>query len=63
MKKERFYRRWILWGVLILDQCQLKFKANQDLGSITEVAVLKVDETNEIRDIYREICEIPEKHE
>ena len=45
---------------LISDQCQLKFKANQDVGSITNVAVPKVIETDEIRELYRAIFEIPE---
>ena len=45
---------------LISDLRQLKFKANRDVRSITEVAVLKVNESNEIRDICSAICEIPE---
>ena len=42
-----------LMGALILDQCQLKFKENQDAGAITEVAVLKVNGSIKIRDLYR----------
>ena len=34
---------------LILDELLLKFKENQDVGPITEVAVLKENETDEIR--------------
>ena len=49
-----------LMGELILDKRQLTFKANQDVGSITEVTVLKVMGPNKIRDLYRSICEIPE---
>ena len=49
-----------LTGELILDQCQLKFKENQDVGAITEVAVLKVSGANEIRVLCRAIWEIPE---
>ena len=30
------------------------------MGSITEVAVLKINETARIREIYRLICELPE---
>ena len=45
---------------VIPDQRQWKFKENQDLGSITEVAVLKVKETSKIRDLYWPVCEIPE---
>ena len=48
------------YGELIFGQCQLKFKTNKDAVSITEVALLKVDETNKIRELYRAICEIPE---
>ena len=48
-----------LMGELILDQCQLEFKANRDVGSITEVVVLKAKEANKIRELCREICEIP----
>ena len=46
---------------LISDQRQLEFKENQDACPITEVEVLNVNETKEIREIYREVCEIPEK--
>ena len=44
----------------ILGHLQVKLKENRDAGSITEVAVLKVNETNKIRELYRGICEIPE---
>ena len=44
----------------ILDQCQLKRKENKDVGPITEVAVLEINETGKIRELYRAICEIPE---
>ena len=44
----------------ISDQRQLKFKDNPDANSITEVAILKVNEANKIRDLYRGMCEIPE---
>ena len=37
-----------------------KLKENKDANAITEVAVLKVEETNRIRELYREIFEIPE---
>ena len=50
-----------LMGESILDQRRVKLKENQDTGSIDEVAVLKVVETNKIREIYRAICESPEK--
>ena len=49
-----------LMGELILDQCRLKLKENQDADLITEVAVLKVNEANGIRERYRAIFEIPE---
>ena len=44
----------------ILRQCQLGFKESRDVRPITDVAVPKVGDANEIRDLYREICEIPE---
>ena len=44
-----FLSAMALTDELIFRQCQLKFKANRDVGSITEVAVLKVGGTNEIR--------------
>ena len=38
----------------------MKLKGNQDVNLITEAAVLKISETNKIRDLYRAISEIPE---
>ena len=35
-------------------------KGNKDANAITESAVLKVEDTNRIRERYRAICEIPE---
>ena len=37
-----------------------KLKENKDANAITEVAVLKAKEANEIRERYMAICEIPE---
>ena len=34
-------------------------EGNQDAGSITEAAVLKINETIKIREIARLICDIP----
>ena len=51
---------FVLLGEVILDQCQQKLKGKQDLGRITEVAVLKINDTNKIRERYRPIGEIPE---
>ena len=45
---------------VILDQRQQNSEENQDVGRITEVAVLEINETNRIRELYREFCEIPE---
>ena len=58
---EQFPAALVLMEEVILDQPQLKLKGNQDVGPITYVAVLKINETGEIRNIYRAICEIPEK--
>ena len=49
-----------LLGEVISDQCQKKLKENQDAGRITEVAVLGINESGKIREIYRAIGEIPE---
>ena len=45
---------------VILDQRQVKLKANQDANSITEVAVLGINEAAKIRELYRALCEIPD---
>ena len=45
---------------VIFGQYQQKLKENQDVGRFTEVAVLKINETNKIRELCRAICEIPE---
>ena len=63
-KKEKDEERKVLtalalMGDLILGQRQLKFKANQGVGSITEVAVLKVNETNKFRELCRCVFGIP----
>ena len=49
-----------LMGALISNQRQLKFKANRDANSITELAVLKMNESNNIREFCSAISEIPE---
>ena len=48
---------------VIADQCQFKLKENQEANPITESDVLKVQEANKIRDIYRAIFGIPENRE
>ena len=45
---------------VISNRRQFKLKENQKANSITETDVLKVRETNRIRDLYRGISEIPE---
>ena len=45
---------------VILDQCQVELKENQDVDTITEAAVSEVNETSQIRGPYLAICEIPE---
>ena len=49
-----------LFGEVILGQCQVELKGNQDVNLITESAVLKIGETNKIREPYRALSEIPE---
>ena len=59
-EKRVFKTALALMGGIIAAQCQVKLQGNQDANSITEVAVLKVSETGEIRDLYIGIWEIPE---
>ena len=47
-------------GEVIAAQCELKLKDNQEANLIAETDVSKAQETNKIRELYREICEIPE---
>ena len=49
-----------LMGELISDHRRAKLKENQDADSITEVAGLKANGANKIRELYSDICEIPE---
>ena len=50
-----------LFEEAILDKCQAKLNANQDVKLITEAAGLEISETNKIRDLCRAFREIPEK--
>ena len=45
---------------VILGQRQQNLKENQDAIRINEVAVLGINETNKIRELYRVLGEIPE---
>ena len=49
-----------LLGEVITDQRQVELKENQDADLITDSAVLGINETNKIRELYRALCEIPE---
>ena len=42
-----------LFEEVISDQCQVELTGNQDVNLITEGAVLKMGEANEIRELYR----------
>ena len=44
----------------ILDQRQVELMENRDANSITEVAVLEINESGEIRELCRALCGIPE---
>ena len=46
-------------GEAISDHRQVKLKENQDVDIITEAAVLKINESGKIRDLYRSLYEIP----
>ena len=45
---------------VILGQCRLRLTGNLDADSITEVAVLIINEAGKIRELYSALCEIPE---
>ena len=49
-----------LFGEIIAGQFQQKLKENQDANRITELATLKLRETNKIKELYRGVSEIPE---
>ena len=49
-----------LLGEIIAGQCQQKLKENQDANRITEIATLKINESDGIKELYRGISEIPE---
>ena len=48
-------------GEVIADLIHLKWKENQNDHLLNEKAILKAREENKIRELYREICEMPEK--
>ena len=45
---------------IIVDQCQMKRKENQDVNQLTECATLKINETDEIKELYKVIGEFTE---
>ena len=47
-----------LLGEVILDQRQAELKGNQDVNLITDSAVLGINETNKIRELFHALCEI-----
>jgi hypothetical protein len=47
---------------MIVNQCMVKRRKNESLKLIAEGAVLKVKETNKIRELYRILNEIPESY-
>ena len=59
-EEQRVLTALALLGEVISDQRQKKLKGNQDVGRITEVTVLQINETGEIRELYRTLGEIPE---
>ena len=40
-------------GEIIADQCQTKRKENKDAEQLTEIATLKINETNKIKEFYK----------
>ena len=59
-EEQRVLMALALLGEVILGQRQKRLMENRDAGRITEVAVLKINEANKIRELYRRIGEIPE---
>ena len=49
-----------LMGDSIFGSAPVDIEGGQDSNSIREVAVLKVNDAGEIRELYRGVCEIPE---
>ena len=49
-------------GEMIANQCMAKRRKNESSKLIEEGAVLKVKETNKIRELYRIMNEIPESY-
>ena len=49
-----------LFEEIIVGQCQLKWKENQDVNQLTEMATLKINETNKIKELYKIIGEFTE---
>ena len=47
---------------MIVNQCMVKKRKNESSKLIAEGAVLKVKETNKIRELYRILNEIPESY-
>ena len=59
--ENRFLAALALMGEVLSGRRQLELGGNQEAGSITEAAVLGINETGQIRYLYRAIFEIPEK--
>ena len=49
-----------LFGEITVGQFQLKLKENQDVNQLTELAALKINETNKIKELYKVIGEFTE---
>ena len=48
-----------LFGEIIADRCQQTLKENQAANRVTDLATLKINEKNKIKELYRAISEIP----
>ena len=44
-----------LFGEIIVGQCQLTLKENQEANQLTELATLKINETAKIKELYKVI--------
>ena len=59
-EEKQFLSALALFGEIIVGQCQLKLEENQDVNQLTELATLKINETNKIKELYKVIGEFTE---
>ena len=60
-EEKKILTPFAVMGEVIANQCQLKLTENQEANLIAERAIAKVQEANKMSELFRVICEIPEK--